>query len=520
MAALRAGDTSKAGREARRLTKMVPNEADAWQLRAMIAQQTEAHEGAAKYLRRARQLKPNDPTILINLGGLNREIGKPEEAMECYRQCLAQQPNSPDAAYNLGAVLLDLDRFGEAETVIRTGLASRPDDYDMLLNLAAALLKQKKLQAALDTYEQLAKLGHGNADVLQGLYQSALGLGQLEEADRAVQRLLEIAGDDPKYHVYASMLYLLTGRWRDGWKAYAARWRWQPGAARPFSQPWWKGEDQAGKTILLWGEQGLGDEVMFASMVPDLVANEVRILLETDKRLVGLFQRSFPNILCLARKDPPDPRTVSADFQLPTTNLGNHFRPDEASFKGGKPFLVPDGERVEHLRRAYRKKFAKSASDLLIGITWRSLNARYGDSKSMLLDDMRPILETPGAAFVNLQYGDTAVECTDFKERTAIVIHHDADIDPMFDIDGHATQVAAMDLIISISNTTAHIAGAMGVPAWIMLHMVPDRRWLMARDDSPWYGSVRLFRQKGLGDWTAPVDRVKRELAELIQGRG
>jgi len=244
-------------------------------------------------------------------------------------------------------------------------------------------------------------------------------------------------------------------------------------------------------------------------MIPDLAKSGGRVLVECDRRLLDLFRRSFPGATCIARAEHPDLAAQAADLQVPSSSLGIWLRRDEKSFGGGAPYLAVDAARAEQLRHAYRARFDAGAGKKLVGITWQSLNPEIGDRKSMTLDDMAPLFQVPDAVFVNLQYGDTNEDRADFQSRMGVTIHHDPDIDPLVDIDGHTAQIAAMDLIISISNSTVHLAGAIGVPTWVIVQKVPDRRWLMDREDSPWYGSVRLFRQRDFGDWSAPVTAAR-----------
>lgn len=517
LAALNNGDPAKAARLARKLTKIVPHAPDGWQLRAMAAQQLGEHADAATYLKRVLQIRPDDAAAFNNLGNAYREQAELEKAKDAYARSLVQRPDHVATIMNFGNVCHELEQFGEAIAAFRRALALAPEDYGALLNLGSAQLKAADLAGALVTYRRLAELGHDNPDVWTGIYHAAVGTHDLIQGEAAVERLLAVAGDDPKYHVYASILFLLTGRWRDGWKAYARRWEWLPDEAPPFPQPWWNGEDLKGRTLLVWGEQGIGDEIMYASMIPDLADAGCAIVLECDPRLVDLFREAMPGVTCVARGDPPDPATLVADVQIPSPALGQWLRTDEASFRGGPAFLAADAERAAALRRDYKSRFGPAP---LVGVTWRSVNPEVGALKSMTLDTLRPVLQTPGVTFIDLQYGDSAGERDAFEQASGVILHRDAAIDPIRDINGHAAQVAAMDLIVSISNSTVHLAAAMGVPTWVMIQDIPNRRWLLDREDSPWYGSVRLFRQSASGTWDDPVSAVQRALAAFVAQAG
>ncbi|MDD9877766.1 MAG: tetratricopeptide repeat protein [Magnetovibrio sp.] len=516
VAALQSGDLAKAAREARKLSKQAPDAADAWNLRGTVAQQARASADAAKFFRRALQIRPGDPGVLNNLGGALLETGDPDAAIDAYRQSLDARPDSTDTRMNLGNALTEARRFAEAETEFRAVVEAKPDEHGAWLNLGGALIGLRRYADALEAFEQLVAQGVNTKEVHNNLYNVLVALGRIDAAEAALQDLLALAGDDPKILVNVSVLHFLRERWPAAWESYAKRWQWQPDEARPFAPPWWNGEDLAGRKILVWGEQGLGDEVMFAGMIPDLLDAGAHVVCECDARLVALLQRSFPEIECLPQRVPPVAEAVAAgiDFQTPSGNLGIWYRQREDQFRGGAPYLKADAERARALRQAY----GGDQGELLVGVTWRSLNPDIGDMKSMALDDLEPVLRVPGVRFLDLQYGDTADELAAFAQRTGIRIHHDDAIDPMTDIDGHAAQIAAMDLVISISNTTVHMAGALGMPTWCLLKMIPNRCWLLDREDSPFYGSVRLFRQSEPMNWRPPVEAAAGALAKRVEG--
>ena len=270
----------------------------------------------------------------------------------------------------------------------------------------------------------------------------------------------------------------------------------------------------AGKTILVWSEQGVGGEVLYAGMVPDLIESGARVILECEPRQQTLFRRSFAGVQCIAKRNPPDPATRAddIDFQSPIGNLGRWLRPDFASFPNRPSYLTADPAKQTTFRDKY--KSADKGGGFLIGIAWYSKNVMVGGQKSLSLRELAPLAQ-PGIALVDLQYGDTAVERDEFAQSTGIELIHDPTVQPMQDLDDFAAQVAAMDLVITISNATAHFAGALGVSTWILLHTVPRSCWFLERDDSPWYPSVRLFRQGHRGDWSDVVELVSAALREI-----
>ena len=511
--ALNKGNLDQASRAASRLTKREPRSTDAWQLRSLIAQNQGAHNDAAKYLKRLLKLNPYDAGAWNNLGNAHRERGQFSQAKDAYLRSLRLRAEDIPTLMNVGDIYRELREFDEAAKIYDRILELSPDLYEALLNFATVRVRMREFDAALKIYQRLLDLGYENTDTLSGLYQCLVLTGQIQDGYGTLRRLLELSDYDPEFLVAGSILLLLMGRWQEGWEAYAQRWRWKPNEARPYTLPWWRGENIHDGTLLVWGEQGLGDEIMFASMVPDLVDKGLNVVLECDARLVGLFSQSFPQVTCVASKSVPDPVAVEADFQVPSPALGQWFRCDESDFHSGRPFLRVDDMAVNEIKRRYIEQFGGGA---LIGISWRSENPEIGPDKSIPLDDLYPILSVSGATFVNLQYGDTAAERQCFADDHDVILHHDISIDPVVDVLRHAEQIAAMDLIISISTSAVHLAGALGIPTWVIVQKTPDRRWLMDRDDCPWYSSVRLFRQSRQGSWDEPIANATHALETFL----
>ncbi len=306
-----------------------------------------------------------------------------------------------------------------------------------------------------------------------------------------------------------SLILLKLGRLREGWPLYEKRFD-LPTAKfgyTHFPVERWTGQDVAGKDIFVWLEQGLGDQVIGASMLPDLIAKvgAERITLLANRILNKTLRRSFPGITVYKVGEPVSEQmeTWGYDYQLTLADLGAMFRNADADFTG-KPFLVPDADKVAYFRAKYR-----NMNGLNIGISWRSASDSTGAEKSMTLGKMGPVFMTYGAHFHDLQYNDTSEDRAQLKAH-GVNLRHDDEIDQLLDMDTFIAQVAAMDVVVTTSNTLAHIAGALGVRTHVIL---PEGRgslwyWFKGRQDCPWYGSVTLHRQTIPGDWRGPVSKV------------
>ena len=342
--------------------------------------------------------------------------------------------------------------------------------------------------------------------------------GKLDQSVQAYQTAIRISPDYVEAHNNLGLVLLLKGDFENGWKEY--EWRLKCRAFeihdRDFPQPYWKGSDIDGKVILIWGEQGVGDQIMFASLLFRLQQKAERILVETQQRLVPLFRRSFPNICFFPTQDPPDSRLLGGaiDYQAPIGNLAQWLLPNEESFPKSQSYLKVCADKTEKLRNKYKKL---AIGKLLIGVSWMSVNKHIGKHKSTSLIQWKDLLSQKDCFFINLQYGDVEEEINAFTDDTKISIYQDKEVDSLQSLDDFASQIAALDLVISIDNTTVHMAGALGKPVWTLLHHVSDWRWQLDRSDTLWYPSMTLYRQPSSGDWCSVFQQVQPDLERFIE---
>ena len=256
---------------------------------------------------------------------------------------------------------------------------------------------------------------------------------------------------------------------------------------RDFPIPRWSGESVAGKRILIWSEQGVGDKLLFAGLLPELARASAACTLEIEERLVPLFRRSFPQVDIVARRDPPDPSLALAafDLQMPLGDLPRFLRPSLGSFRPLGSYLKGDPALTDELRRRYRRPAFAT-----VGIAWASRAP-----KGIPLADFAPLLTLPGTKWVSLQYGDHADEIRSVERQLGTRIECDPSIDPLSNLDGSVAQTAALDAVVTIQNATLYVAGALGLPTFALTPAGPDWRWF-GRDTSPWHESVKLYRRQ------------------------
>ncbi|MDX2222992.1 MAG: tetratricopeptide repeat protein [Rhodospirillaceae bacterium] len=456
------------------------------------------------------------------LARLRKRRGDLDGALAVLERAVGDYPEVPQLHNQRGTVLAALGREADAEAAYHAGLAHNDRSAELHNNLGTTLRHRGRGAEALEHYRTAAALDPENLSILLNLGGGLSEAGRIDEAIAIFDRIL---ARDPSHidgHYNRAITNLMRGRFAEGWREFQWRWKRPAENVRPefFAPPLWSGQDLAGKNVLVYTEQGIGDEIMVATMVPDVLAAAKRVVLLCSERLVPLFARSFPQAI-VGQRAVPLPAAAAApdlDVQMSMSELGACFRKTFADFPRRARLLHADPDLTRRLRAKYE---AAASGKLLVGISWRSANPVVGYQKSSTLDDWAGLLTTPGAAFVNLQYGDTAQDRADFARATGLSLIHDDTVDPLKDMDAAAAQIAALDLVISVSNTTVHTAGALGVPTWVLLGASRGSLWywFRGRDESPWYAGVRLFAADRDRDWTAVMAGVAGELAGEIARR-
>lgn len=472
-------------------------------------------EAVASY-HKALTINPGHAQAHSNLGNVYNKLGSLNEAVYCYNKALDINPDYTEAHINLGVALKELERLDEALDCYHKALDIDPDYAEAHNNLGTAFLYLGKLDEAVTSYHKALAIKPDYAEALSNLGNALKELGKLDEALESYRMALAINPDHADTHNSLGLLQLLRGDFQSGWKNI--RWRWKleklAGQQPTLDCPSWEGKPIVGKRLLVWGDQGIGDQVIYAGMIPDIIKLGAEITLKCEPRLVSLFSRSFPEISILAQDIEEIELAESKKFDIHAClgDIGYWLRSNLSLFPKPISYLVPDS-KMKHI---IRERYLDKGNDFLVGISWHSKSPSYRQ-KSMTLIEFLPVLKIPGVTFVNLQYGDTLKEREAFAAKTNIQILNDDTVDQMLDIDLFAAQVAAMDMVVTISNTTAHFAGAIGIPTFLLLETSPIWYWMLDRDDSIWYPSMRLFRQTKRGVWNTVTKDVAKELKNLIQ---
>ena len=496
-----------------------PQNANAYHLLGIIAYQVGRHNVAIDLINQAIGIDNRQPVFFGNLGNILQGQKRQEEAIQAYQHAIELNPENEEIQNDLGNALTELGHFQQAAHAYHKVVKITPNNPNAYYNLGNTFRELGQLQQAIEAYGKALALNPNDAEIYNNLGTALQASGQLHQAARTYHQAIEkLQGECERAHYNLGTLQLLTGDFKNGWQQY--QWRWKcddfPSENRPFHQPSWNGSNPSAKTILVWAEQGIGDEIMFASMLNDLRQSNANIMVECEQRLISLFQRSFPDIRFFCRTNPPNQQLLNPniDYQISMGSLGQWLRTDLDSFKQGQSYyLTACPDKTAELRNKYQQL---ANGRKLVGISWKStdISQRRAKSKSTSLEYWASVLSQPNCYFINLQYGDIETEVAKFESDTNLKVYQDKEIDPLVNLDGFAAQISALDLVISTSNTTVHMAGALGKRVWTLLPHIPDWRWTLDREDALWYPAMRLFRQSSIGDWQDVFKRVSHALSQ------
>jgi Tfp pilus assembly protein PilF len=469
--------------------------------------------GLARQRDRTEMQKPSS-VIRGMLGAAleHHRAGRLTEAGQIYRQILAVDARQSDSLHLLGMIEHQSGHHDAAVEMIRRAITIHEKGASYHSNLGTVLQAQGKLEEALASYERALALRPDLAEVHTNRGNILRTLGKLDEAMASHERGLSLSPGLTEARYNLGLAQLHRGYYASGWGNFESRWQSRDFGTpmRVYPQPLWTGETLVAGRLLIWGEQGVGDEVMFAGLIPEVVRAGNRCLLDCDSRLKSLFARSFPGVDVITKddriqSDPSHSREEEILAHLPSGSLPKLFRATSAAFAATtSPYLTAD--KVQ--RDRFRARYADPDGRRLVGLAWHTKNPSTGRYRSVDLSLLAPLFARPDIRWVSLQYGDH-----DELERQAAAagapIFIDRSVDQFADIDIFAAQLAAMDMVVTIDNSTAHLAGALGIPTFVLLPSACDWRWLEAREDSPWYPTVSLIRQTRPGDWQSVVQRLR-----------
>jgi tetratricopeptide (TPR) repeat protein len=531
------GQLGPAEKNYSRILKSYPDQFDALHLLGLLKLQSGKAGEAQRLIVSALKIAPNSPDALANLGLVFTALKRPADALASFDKALAIDHDHFEALANRGNVLLDLDRaeealvcfvrvlareprhiparvnrgnalmaLGQPEAAIREyddALALRADDTHALMNRASALFRVGRYAEAVAGYDKVLALMPAHADALSARGQALQALGRHNDALESYAKAISVKRDFAHAHFNEALALLTVGEYARGFSEYEWRWKRTGIVRRNVGKPLWLGEYPLGrKTILLHAEQGLGDTIMFARYAPLLARAGATVVLEVQPVLKSLLA-GLASVTVVAEGE----KLPAFDVHCPLGSLPLAFKTTLDTVPADVPYLRVSEEAVAKWRPRIESLKGKK-----IAIAWAGNRDHINDrNRSIALTQLRPLLETPGISFVSIQRELRENE-QNLSDEAPNITHVGTEL---ADFDDTAAVVSLCDLVISVDTSVVHLAGAMGRPVWVLVPFQPDWRWLLEREDSPWYPTVRLFRQPAPGDWDRVIARVSEELASL-----
>jgi tetratricopeptide (TPR) repeat protein len=470
---------------------------------------------AIECLEQALALEPDYVEAYVNLGNVLNGIGRTADAIARYEQALKLRPDNGLAYNNLGLALTEADRPAEAVSMLQQAVRLRPGDSETYANLGQAYAALGRLAEAEASFHEALRLDPRNGEAHHGLGNACKEQGRLQEALASYQMALWFNPDAAPTQYNRSLALLQSGNYAEGWPAYEWRWKRKKAKQRTFTRPRWDGGPLHGRTILVWSEQGLGDSMQFIRYCAPVKQRGGTVIFQCPDYLMPLLRTCpFPDRV-VAEEDP----APQYDVQVPVLSLPGLLGTTLENVPADVPYLHPEPERVA--RWAERLAVVPGFK---VGIEWQGNPYHQWDQhRSVSLERFAALAAVEGVQLVSLQRVHGAEQLRASAGRIS-VLELGEEVDPpgaaFLDT---AAVMRNLDLVITVDTAAAHLAGALAVPVWVAVSAISDWRWMTGRDDSPWYPTMRLFRQKNLGDWDEVFSRMAAELATLAArkiGRG
>lgn len=449
----------------------------------------------------------------------HHRAGRLQDAEAAYRSLLRTSPNHADALHLLGVVAHQGRRHDEALDLIGRALALNPSAAPYQNNFGEALRGLGRLEEAAAAYARAIELRPDYADAYDNLGIALAALGRAADAEPLHRQALNLQPGHANARWNLGLCRLLLGDFDAGWEGYEGRWQSTnfPSAKRSFSQPMWDGSDPAGRSILVYCEQGAGDAIHFARYIPLLTERGFgRVVLECPPALHRLFESLTSPVVEVVRGGGGS--ATDCDLHVPLLSLPRRFGTTEATIPARVPYLSVDSQLADR----WERRLGTSRDGLLVGVVWAG-NPRHGNdvNRSLPLEALAPLAGIEGAKLISLQKGpagERAGRAGRLSDERAGLLAWNVGPE-LGDFADTAAVMSRLDLILSADTAAAHLAGALGRPVWTMIPFAPDWRWMLGRDDSPWYPTMRLFRQSRRGDWAGVVSRVAHQLADAALPR-
>lgn len=478
-------------------------------------------EDAVDYFRRAVAKMPNFVSALANLGQALISLGRFEQALQPLTRALELGAGqADDVPYSIGRALYGSGRVEEALPYYESAIRDDPTHLRAHNDLGAALTELNRPNPAVKVLKGAIKLEPNSAELHFNLGNAYTRQRRVANALHAFERAIELNPDFAVAHFNRGVALLTLGDYAAGWPEY--EWRWETpamaGSVRRFPVPQWDGGDIRGRTILLHAEQGLGDAIQFVRYVPWVASKGACVVVECPRVLHGLFSGMDGLARLIDRTQSGADVTRSGfDFHLPLMSLPGLHGTTAHRMPGSVPYLAANPD----LRETWGQALEGCGATFKVGLVWQGNPDHQRDRfRSVPLQMLSPVFDVPGVAWISLQKDSYPCMNDGVPDALVPLVPRSRSGSGIGDFADTAAIIENLDIVISIDTSVAHLAGALGKPVWVMLPIDPDWRWLLDRDDSPWYPTMRLFRQSSPGAWGDVIERLKESLAEAVSTKG
>ncbi len=508
----RNGEIAKALTLYRRILQAEPDQSQALHGMGIIAFHLKKYDVAHSLITRAIKRRPDVACFHYNAGLASISLNRADEAVSAFKEAIRLNPAYSDAYYNLGLALKNQQQFDNAVENFRTAIHLCPEDADAHYNLGNTYKALDRYEAAAESYRMAVRCREEFPEAHHNLGVVLKIMGLLDVAIRHFRKSIHLQTDLAEPHWSLSLALLLNGEFEEGWKEH--EWRFKMGKMdtiypHVFEIPRWDGSPFPGRRLFVHSEQGFGDTLHFVRYLPLVKRLGGKVVFETFKPLLEIM-KGFSEIDELVEISPNRDFAETCDYYAPLMSLPMLLRGRFETIPQEIPYITADPEKATQ----WNQRIGKAG--LKIGIAWAGKPAHKNDkNRSCQLRHFLPLTEIPGVSLYSLQKGD-AVQATETFEWAKCLIRLDRELS---DFSVTAAVIENLDLVISVDTALVHLAGAMGKPVWILLPHAPDWRWMLHREDSPWYPTMRLFRQPLPGNWNSVFEKVRDELYKLISRR-
>jgi len=510
----RAGNIKKAQSLYLDILKQAPQQPDALHALGIIAYNLNDFGTATRLIQKAIEIRPSESRYHYNLGIIFLGLGDETNAVGAFQTTIKLDPLCSEAHYNLGLAFKKMAQFEKAVSCFNQSISINPDDADAHYNLANTYTEMGLHEAAITCYESAIDKNPKLTTAFNNLGLALKAINRIDEAIDHFRKAVQIHPDFVDAQWNLSLALLLNGNFDEGWKKHEYRFlRGKKTTLYPYQMetPRWNGLSFKQKRLFVHSEQGLGDTIQFVRYLPMVKSRGGRVVFETSRPLLRILN-GFPGVDELVEMSSERSHAAECEYHVPMMSLPMIFGTDLSTIPSDIPYLFAESEKTRHWHKRMNREGFK------IGIVWAG-KPDHGNDKNRSCDAelFIPILKLPSTVLYALQTGIAGLTIDSALRDMDNFFELGPDLDDFSDT---AAVIKNLDLIISVDTAVAHLAGAMGKPVWTLLPFVPDWRWLLEREDTPWYPTMRLFRQPEAGRWDLVLESVILELKKSLASKG